>query len=113
MNELSAKVGIDETDRRLIVATQDGLPLCPRPYHVLAEALGLAPDEVMARFRRMLETGVIRRLGAVPNHYRIGYGANGMSVFDCRLDGDGVYAEAKLNVLLPVNSAAFLAEKGL
>jgi DNA-binding Lrp family transcriptional regulator len=82
MNELSAKVGIDETDRRLIVATQDGLPLCPRPYHVLAEALGLAPDEVMARFRRMLETGVIRRLGAVPNHYRIGYGANGMSVWD-------------------------------
>jgi DNA-binding Lrp family transcriptional regulator len=82
MNELSTKVGIDETDRRLIVATQDGLPLCPRPYHALAEALGLTPDEVMARFRRMLEAGVMRRIGAVPNHYRIGYGANGMSVWD-------------------------------
>ena len=24
----------------------------------------------MRRLRRMLETGVIRRIGAVPNHYR-------------------------------------------
>jgi DNA-binding Lrp family transcriptional regulator len=30
----------------------------------------------------MLETGVIRRIGAVPNHYAIGYTANGMSVWD-------------------------------
>jgi DNA-binding Lrp family transcriptional regulator len=48
----------------------------------VAERLGLAPEEVMARLRRMLETGVIRRLGAVPNHYALGYRANGMSVWD-------------------------------
>ena len=36
----------------------------------------------MARMQRMLESGVIRRLGAVPNHYRLGYQANGMSVWD-------------------------------
>jgi len=30
----------------------------------------------------MLESGVIRRIGVVPNHYRIGYSANGMSVWD-------------------------------
>lgn len=38
----------DELDRRLIVATQAGLPLVPRPYHALAEQLGIAPDEVAA-----------------------------------------------------------------
>ncbi len=40
----------------------------------------------------MLETGVIRRIGAVPNHYAIGYVANGMSVWDvddCDVDGLG------------------------
>lgn len=73
---------LDATDRRLVVATQDGLPLCPRPYHALAETLGLPPEEVMARLRRMLETGIIRRIGAVPNHYRLGFRANGMSVWD-------------------------------
>ena len=72
----------DADDRRLIVATQGGLPLVPRPYHALAEQLGLAVEEVMARLRRLLESGVIRRIGAVPNHYAIGWTANGMTVWD-------------------------------
>ena len=32
--------------------------------------------------RRMLAAGVIRRIGAVPNHYRLGWTENGMSVWD-------------------------------
>lgn len=73
---------LDETDRRIVIATQGGLPLVPRPYHAVAEQLGLPPEEVMERLRRMLESGIIRRIGAVPNHYAVGYRANGMSVWD-------------------------------
>ena len=73
---------LDDIDRRLVLATQDGLPLVPRPYHELATQLGIAPAEVMERLLRMLARGVIRRIGAVPNHYAIGYTANGMSVWD-------------------------------
>ena len=73
---------LDATDRRLIVETQSGLPLTPRPYHALAGRLGIAPEDVMARLQRMLECGLIRRIGAVPNHYALGYKANGMSVWD-------------------------------
>jgi len=72
----------DELDRSLVLATQGGLPLVPRPYHQLGEQLGIPAEEVMARLARMLESGVIRRIGAVPNHYAIGYTANGMSVWD-------------------------------
>jgi DNA-binding Lrp family transcriptional regulator len=75
-------VAIDATDRRIIRATQAGLPLTPRPYHDLAERLGLPPEEVMVRLRAMLDSGVIRRIGVVPNHYRLGYRANGMTVWD-------------------------------
>jgi len=74
--------GIDATDRRIIAATQAGLPLVARPYHAVAEQLGLEPAEVMARLRRMLASGMIRRIGAVPNHYALGYKGNGMSVWD-------------------------------
>ncbi|MCM8596189.1 AsnC family transcriptional regulator [Accumulibacter sp.] len=73
---------IDETDRRLVRATQAGLPLVERPYHQVADELGIAPEEVMRRLARLLEEGVIRRIGVVPNHYAIGYTANGMSVWD-------------------------------
>lgn len=73
---------IDAVDRRLIVATQGGLPLDPQPYHRLAERLELPVAEVMTRLRRLQGDGVIRRIGAVPNHYRLGYRGNGMSVWD-------------------------------
>ena len=79
---------VDEIDRRLIAATQSGLPLTPRPYGALARTLGIPESEVMARLTAMLEAGVIRRIGAVPNHYALGYRANGMSVWD--IDDDRV-----------------------
>lgn len=80
MNEPMAK--LDETDRRIVVATQSGLPLDSRPYHVVAAEVGISPEEVMARMQRMLEDGIIRRIGAVPNHYALGFKSNGMSVWD-------------------------------
>lgn len=73
---------LDELDRKIILATQEGLPLVPQPYHAVAEQVGSTPGEVMARLQRMLESGIIRRIGAVPNHYALGYGANGMTVWD-------------------------------
>lgn len=69
-------------DRQLVLATQAGLPLLPRPYHALGEQLGVSAEGVMARLQALLEAGVIRRIGAVPNHYAIGYTANGMSVWN-------------------------------
>jgi siroheme decarboxylase len=73
---------VDDVDRRIILATQEGLPRVPRPYHAIAAQLGVSAGEVMARLRRMLDAGVIRRIGAVPNHYALGCRANGMSVWD-------------------------------
>jgi siroheme decarboxylase len=73
---------LDETDRCIIQATQAGLPLTPEPYQTLAEQLGLTADEVMQRLSTMQDTGVIRRIGAVPNHYKLGYRFNGMTVWD-------------------------------
>jgi DNA-binding Lrp family transcriptional regulator len=48
----------------------------------VAEQLGLTAEIVMARMRAMLENGMIRRVGVVPNHYALGYTANGMTVWD-------------------------------
>lgn len=77
-----AALTLDDLDRRLIRATQEGLPLTERPYHAVAEAIGATADEVMARLDRMLAAGIIRRIGAVPNHYALGYRFNGMTVWD-------------------------------
>ena len=72
----------DDIDRRLIGATQHGLPLTPDPYGDVARELGLPVKAVMERLEQMLARGVIRRIGVIPNHYRLGFTANGMSVWD-------------------------------
>lgn len=73
---------LDAIDRRLIAATQGGLPLVREPYRVLAEQLGLDEADVLARLQGLLDRGAIRRIGAIPNHYALGFTANGMSVWD-------------------------------
>lgn len=73
---------LDLVDRRIVAATQGGLPLVPEPYRAVAERLGIDEAEVIARLARLLEAGIVRRIGAVPNHYRLGLVANGMTVWD-------------------------------
>ena len=59
-----------------------GLPLVNRPYDAIGATVGLSGAEVRARLARMLEAGIIRRIGAVPNHYALGLTHNGMTVWD-------------------------------
>jgi DNA-binding Lrp family transcriptional regulator len=55
-----------------------GLPLVPRPY----AALGFREAEVIDALRRWLDTGVVRRVGAVLRHRVLGFRANAMLVWD-------------------------------
>ena len=73
---------LDEMDRRIVAATQSGLPLVSAPYSAVARNLDIAESEVIARLERLLAAGAIRRIGAIPNHYALGVTANGMSVWD-------------------------------
>jgi len=73
---------LTEFDRQLVAATQAGLPLVPRPFDTVAAMLGSSGQQVRQRLAELLAAGVVRRIAAVPNHYRLGYTANGMSVWD-------------------------------
>lgn len=81
-------MNIDATDRKIIAATQGGLPLTPAPYAEVARWLALSEAEVIARMGAMQDAGVIRRVALAPNHYALGMTANGMSVWD--VDDDQV-----------------------
>ena len=75
-------MALTDFDRALIAATQGGLPLVARPYEAVGAMLGVSGEQVRQRLSSMLDSGLIRRIGAVPNHYRLGFTANGMSVWD-------------------------------
>jgi len=76
------KLILDDIDRKIIHATQSGLPLVSRPYNDIAQRLGISSEEVIARMSAMQQHGIIRRIAAVPNHYALGYKGNGMTVWD-------------------------------
>jgi DNA-binding Lrp family transcriptional regulator len=79
---LAQDILVDEIDRKIIHATQSGLPLVSRPYHDIADRIGISAAELIARMQTMQDRGIIRRIAAVPNHYALGYKANGMTVWD-------------------------------
>lgn len=75
-------IDISIEDRTLIELICDGLPLAARPYQVLGNRIGMAETEVIERLRNLIDGGVIRRFGVVVQHRRLGYTANGMSVWN-------------------------------
>ncbi len=54
---------LDDTDRRIVNALQEGFPLEPRPYAAAAARLGIGEAELIARLGAMLEERTITRFG--------------------------------------------------
>ena len=73
---------LNDRDRRLIAAIQDGLPLVPRPYAAIGERIGIGEAEVIAGLRRLIADGVIKRFGVIVRHRELGYRANAMVVWE-------------------------------
>lgn len=80
--EASALEKDNPLDLALVTGTQGGLPLVAEPYAAIARELGVSSARVRRGLATMLERGAIRRIGAVPNHYRLGLRGNGMTVWD-------------------------------
>src|SRR3990172_8497944 len=64
---------MDELDYRILDALQNEFPLSERPYDVLAERLEIPGDELWERVRRLVQEGVIRRMGTSLDSRKLGY----------------------------------------
>jgi DNA-binding Lrp family transcriptional regulator len=69
---------LGDEDRGLAARVAAGLPLEPRPF----SAFGPPEAELIATLQRWLDAGIVRRIGAVVRHRRLGYEANAMVVWD-------------------------------
>ncbi len=75
-------MGLTDKDRRLITAIGKGLPLVPEPYAEIGRQIGMTGDEVIRSLERMLDAGLIKRLGIVVRHHELGYRSNAMVVWN-------------------------------
>ncbi len=54
---------LDATDRQILNHLQEGFPIDPNPFAIVAQELELTAEDVCARLVRMKEDGVITRFG--------------------------------------------------
>ena len=64
---------MDKFDKSLLNMLQDSLPVCSRPYAVVAERLGVSETQVLNRIRALKEEGYIRRIGTFFDSEHLGY----------------------------------------
>ena len=64
---------MDELDRKIVHHLQHDFPLSEKPYEVLAERLDITDTELWSRVQRMLDDGVIRRMGASFDSKKLGF----------------------------------------
>lgn len=81
-NRTTGSFVVDEGDRALLKALEDGLDLEPRPYARLAARIGWREEDVLTRLRSLIDRGVVSRFGCILRHRRLGYLANAMAVWD-------------------------------
>jgi DNA-binding Lrp family transcriptional regulator len=56
-------VKIDETDKSILNRIQSDFPITSKPYHTIADELGLDAEDVLARIKQLKKDGIIRRIG--------------------------------------------------
>jgi DNA-binding Lrp family transcriptional regulator len=72
---------MDDLDRAILRAVQDGIPLDPEPFASAARDLEVSESELLRRLVAMEERGEIRRFGASVAHRNAGIAANVMCVW--------------------------------
>lgn len=70
------------SQKAVLAQLQGDLPDGPEPYDAMAKRAGLPVDEFLATARGLVESGVLRRVSALVNHIRAGFGASAMCVWE-------------------------------
>ena len=69
---------LSDVEKRVIRVLQDSIPMTAEPYKELAERAGMTQAEFLAVARRLKDEGKLRRVGAMLQHRRAGFMANGL-----------------------------------
>lgn len=67
--------------KKTLLALSEPLALVPEPYSAVAERLGVTEQELFTRIRGYTKAGIIRRMGIVLSHVKVGYRCNALVVW--------------------------------
>ena len=78
---MSVEDQLSGIERRVLAILQRGLPNSRSPYKDIAEQAGIEVEELLSIVRKWKDQGILRRIGAIVNHFKVGLGAGAMVVW--------------------------------
>lgn len=69
---------LTEIEKKIIASIQGDMPVTEKPFHILAEQVGVSVDQYLDILKKLSEKGVIRRFGATLRHQKSGFTSNAM-----------------------------------
>lgn len=72
---------LTDLEKRVVLALQRDLEICPQPFLELARRLEVEEEQVLQAIRQLKEKGYIRRFGATLRHQLSGFQANALVVW--------------------------------
>lgn len=72
---------LSDVEKKVLAAIQHGMPNSVTPYADAAGEAGIGTDELLGVLRGWKENGVLRRIGAIVNHFKVGLGSGMMVVW--------------------------------
>lgn len=81
-------VDLDDLDRAIVNRLQDGFPLAPNPFEIVADELGCPAPALINRLQRLIATGAATRFGPFFDAEAIGgaFCLCAMAVPDARME---------------------------
>ncbi len=77
----AADRNISDTDRDVIRALQEDVPLTPRPFDLWGEQIGMSYEDLTEHANDLQRRKIMRRFSAVLYHRKAGFRANAMGVW--------------------------------
>ncbi len=72
------KGNMTDIERRILAVIQRGLPVTESPYRDMAREIGIDSSQLLEVLGSWKESGKMRRIGAIVNHFRVGMGSGAM-----------------------------------
>ncbi|MDI6828012.1 MAG: Lrp/AsnC family transcriptional regulator [Armatimonadota bacterium] len=73
---------MNETQKKIVRAFENGLPVLKEPFKAMAESIGITEEELILQLRAWKADGTIRRFGALVRHHQAGFQTNAMGVWN-------------------------------
>jgi DNA-binding Lrp family transcriptional regulator len=72
---------ICDVDRRVLAILQGGFPRSQTPYKDMAERAGIGVEELLAALADWKQSGKLRRIGSIVDHFKVGLSGGAMVVW--------------------------------